>query len=51
MYMCFKLHDIRPSVFFNDIKGGEKKIIRSFIEREIEEHNEEVKALSRGGGS
>lgn len=46
--MCWKLHGMRPLVF-HSIKDGEKKIIRSFIEREIEEHNKEVAALSKGG--
>lgn len=46
--MCWKLHHMTPSVF-NNLKNGEKKIIRSFIEKEIEEHNKEVAALSKGG--
>lgn len=48
MYMCWKLKGMRPSVF-KKIKPGEMKVIRSFIEREIEERNEELKALKGGG--
>lgn len=39
MYYAWKLHNILPSVYFN-CGCGEKKILSTFLEKEIEENNE-----------
>ena len=40
MYYAFKLHSILPSVFSN-FGIGEKKILKCFIEQEIEDINKQ----------
>lgn len=46
MYYAWKLHDMRPSVYYN-MPLGEKKILNVFINQEIEDHNKEVEAANK----
>lgn len=44
MYYYWVEHGIRPSVFYN-MSSGEKLVVRSFYEKEMEEKYEKIKGL------
>jgi hypothetical protein len=45
MYLLFRYHSIYPADYYG--RGyGEKKIIREFIHKEIDERNEEAERLN-----
>lgn len=48
MYHLFKYHNIMPSTF-HSMGEGEKLIVKSFMDFEIDQIIEENKSLSKGG--
>ena len=45
MYLLFRLHHIMP-MQYHQMGCGEKKIVKAFMQYEMEERNEEVKQLN-----
>lgn len=49
MYLLFRWHHKLPHEFY-DLELGEKQVIKALMSYEVDERNEEAKAIEKEGG-